>query len=192
LAVRKTETIHVTSEWTLFLDRDGVINKEEEGSYVTKPEHFEFLPGVLQALKSFDSLFSRIVIVTNQQGVGKGLLSADDLDAIHAKMMKGIKEVDARIDKIYYCPDLATTDPPCRKPRIGMAESAKKDFPEIDFAKSIMIGNYITDMEFARNAGLMSILVEDRQRITDENRHLIDYYFSSLLEASLHIKPLEA
>lgn len=174
--------ILIDQSWTLFLDRDGVINKEVQGTYVCKPVDFEFLPGVTDALGRAAELFQTIVVVTNQQGVGKGLLTHEDLKAIHDKMLAGLVSKNGRIDKIYYCPDLVEFKPKCRKPDIGMALSAQKDFPNIDFSRSIMVGNYITDMEFGRNAGMTSVLVEEKERISEENSHLIDYYFDSLLD----------
>lgn len=174
--------IQIDQSWTLFLDRDGVINVEEQGTYVCLPDEFKFLPGVLDGLKIASTLFETIVVVTNQQGVGKGLLTEEDLGNIHHKMLREINAAGGRIDKVYHCPDLVKFEPECRKPNIGMAHSAQNDFPNIEFKKSVMVGNYITDMEFARNAGMLSVLVEEKERISEENSHLIDFYFDSLYD----------
>src|SRR5690349_5498048 len=130
----------VDKTWTLFLDRDGVINGERKDEYVLRLEDFIFLDGSLQALKILNKVFGIIVIVTNQRAVSKGLMTLDDLQNIHYHMMQQIQNLGGRIDKIYYCTD-ANDDSPNRKPQPGMAFQAKQDFPQIDFHKSFMIGN---------------------------------------------------
>ncbi len=126
-----------TPEWSLFLDRDGVINERLPDDYVKKWEEFKFLPGVLDALTAFNQYFSRIFIVTNQAGIEKELYTHQDLKQIHEQMMEYIQYHGGRIDEIYYCPYKGDLDPLCRKPNPGMALEAKKDFPEIDFKKCI-------------------------------------------------------
>lgn len=186
--MKEVGPIEIDSDWSLFLDRDGVINKEEAGTYVLSYDQFEFLPGVLEAMKEFAKMFKYIFIVTNQQCVGKGLLAKGDLEDMHKSMQGDIEKINGRIDAIYYCPDLATENPPNRKPEIGMALQAQKEFPQVDFSRSIMVGNYITDMEFGRNAGMLSVLVEEKERINSENIGLIDYYFKSLFHLSQNVQ----
>ena len=142
------------SNWTLFLDRDGVINKRIPGQYVRLWEEFEFLPGVLEALSLFQSIFGRIVIVTNQQGIGKDLMTEADLEAVHRQMLQEIHATGGRIDGVYHCPDLAYENSFCRKPNPGMAYQAKKDFPEIDFKRSLMAGNSLSDIQFGCRLGM--------------------------------------
>ena len=79
--------LNIDKSWSLFLDRDGVINTRLVDDYVKCWEDFEFLPGVLEAIKCFNKLFSTIVVVTNQQGIGKGLMKVETLNNIHKKMM---------------------------------------------------------------------------------------------------------
>jgi len=143
----------------LFLDRDGVINKRIPGSYVIHPNQFEFLPGVLEAIQYLSTQFDRILVVTNQQGVGKGIFSEPALQRVHEHMLAGIKEAGGRIDKIYACTKLAKDNPPCRKPNTGMGQQAKEDFPEIDFSQSVMVGDSVSDMEFAHRLGMTAILI---------------------------------
>lgn len=142
--------------WTIFLDRDGVINKKL-ASYVTRPSEFEFLPGALDAVKYLSENFIRIVVVTNQQGIGKKLMSHDDLHSVHAHMLRNIELYGGRIDNVYYCPYLATEDPLCRKPNPGMALQAKDDFPDILFEESIMIGDSPSDIGFGNQLGMKTI-----------------------------------
>ncbi len=151
--------------WSLFLDRDGVINKRIQGNYVKTLEEFEFLPGVLDAICQFNKIFKYIFIVTNQQGIGKSLMTNDDLLLIHNHLKDMVKEKGGNINKIYYCPGLAKENPLCRKPNIGMALQAKADFPEVDLSKSIMIGDTESDMLFANNAGMKGIYLSEESLV---------------------------
>ena len=151
----------IDSSWTLFLDRDGTINKRLEGDYVRKPDQFEWLPGVLEALAGLSQLFGRIIVVTNQQGIGKGLMTESDLAEVHGYMLTHVEHAGGRIDAIYHCPALAESGDPCRKPATGMAMQAKKDFPEIDFERSVMVGDGQTDMEFGAKLGMYTLHIQD-------------------------------
>lgn len=162
-----SKTIQVDEKWTLFLDRDGVINKNIEGGYVTSWDEFEFLPDVHRALRYFDMMFGRIVVVTNQQGIGKELMTKDQLHEIHNNMVDAVKAEDGRIDRVYYCPDLEEDESPCRKPEIGMAMWAKRDFPEIDFTKCIMVGDKLSDMRFGLTLGMECFFVTDKEVSVD-------------------------
>ena len=176
--------------WTLFLDRDGVINEEPViDEYILRWEDFHFAPGVLDAIKTFNGIFGTIVIATNQRCVGKGLLTIDGLHFIHDNMMKGITASGGRIDKIYFAPD-RNTDAPNRKPRIGMALQAKADFPQIDFTKSIMVGNRVTDMEFGHNAGMYSVFVATTDPQTPFPHPSVDLRYNNLPEFAMALTKL--
>lgn len=153
--MRSFESSLIDSKWTLFLDRDGVINKRIVGDYVKNYSEFEFLPGVIGALNNLARVFETIVVVTNQQGVAKGLLSIKDLDEIHQRMICQINKYGGRIDGVFSCPHLAASNPECRKPNTGMAKQAKKRFPQIDFARSVMVGDSPSDMEFGERLGMV-------------------------------------
>lgn len=149
----------IDKSWTLFLDRDGVINIEKYQDYVYNYDEFIFYEGVPEALKMLADRFGRIIITTNQKGVGKGLMTETDLHQIHSRMLQDITAVGGRIDGIYYCTSI-DNDHPDRKPQPGMALQAAKDFPDIDLQKSLIIGNNISDMEFGRNAGMHTVFVK--------------------------------
>ena len=151
----------IDKSWTLFLDRDGVINVRLIDDYVKNINEFEFLSGVLDAFKIFAERFGRIIIVTNQQGVGKGLMTLQDVDDVHDFMKKEIDNQKGRIDAIYVCPQLKSDPNNFRKPSPRMAYMAQHDFPEIDFEKSVMIGDSNSDIEFGKNAGMFTILIGD-------------------------------
>lgn len=169
----------VDKSWTLFLDRDGVINHETKGDYVLNWNGFIFHDGVLEAVRFFTETFGRIILVTNQRGVGKGLMTLDDLGNIHTNMLETFNNASARIDKIYYCTDM-DNDSINRKPNPGMAHQAKADFEEIDFTKSIMVGNKPSDMWFGRNAGMHTIYVDTTNPETESPHPAIDLRFNNL------------
>ena len=143
----------VNNSWTLFLDRDGVINHEKEKDYIYHYGEFSFYEGVREALQYLSTRFRRIIVITNQRGVGRRLMSEKDLVAIHEQMLADIEASGGRIHKIYYCTADDDTHPN-RKPNPGMANEALRDFPDIDLSKSIMVGNKLSDMQFGRNAGM--------------------------------------
>ena len=170
--------LNIDKSWTLFLDRDGVINKKLDNDYVKHWIEFEFIDGVFEALKKFDSTFGKIVVVTNQQGIGKNIYRVEDLELIHKNMIYEINYSKGRIDKVYFSPHLHSENHPTRKPNTGMAIQAQKDFPEIDFSKSIIAGDSISDMEFGRNAGMKTIFIAEEQKKDSK----IDFQFKSLIE----------
>ncbi|MFI5134767.1 MAG: HAD-IIIA family hydrolase [Chitinophagales bacterium] len=151
--------------WTLFLDRDGVINKKIENDYIRDLSQFEWLDGVKESLVKCSRLFGKIIIVSNQQGVGKGLMLMKSVEIIHNHIVKTVHDHGGRIDQIYFAPQLKEEDSPMRKPGIGMALQAKKDFPEIDFSKSIMVGDSMSDMEFGNKAGMKTVFITHGKEI---------------------------
>lgn len=151
----------INKDWTLFLDRDGVINVRIVDGYVTKIDEFEFLPNVLDAFKIFNEKFARIIIVTNQQGVGKGIMKNEDVENVHLYMIQQVTNNGGRIDKVYFCPQLKSVADNYRKPNPQMAYFAKNEFPDIDLEKSVMIGDMDSDIEFGKNAGMKTVFVGD-------------------------------
>ncbi|HEX5652907.1 MAG TPA: HAD-IIIA family hydrolase [Chitinophagaceae bacterium] len=148
----------IDKTWTLFLDRDGVINVDKQGSYIFSPEEFVFTEGGPALFKKLTERFGKILVVTNQRGVGRELMTEKTLNAIHQKMLEDINQAGGRIDEIYYCTSVHNDDPR-RKPNPGMAYQAKADFPGIDLTRAIVVGNNISDMKFGRNAGLFTVFV---------------------------------
>lgn len=171
-------------EFTLFLDRDGVINKRLPGKYVRLWQEFLFLPGVLETIATCSEIFGRIIIVTNQQGIGKGLMTTEALDMVHEKMIKAIQKAGGRVDAIYHCPDLRTQNNNCRKPGQEMALRAKNDFPDIDFSKSVMIGDSTSDILFGKRLGMETVFIttnpEEVKKITQKKETLPLHSFFSL------------
>ncbi len=170
------KTLNIDKSWTLFLDRDGVINKKLDNDYVKHSTEFEFADGVLPALATLNNLFGTIVVVTNQQCIGKGIITVDDLELIHKNMLYEVSYLKGRIDKVYFAPQLANENHPYRKPNIGMALQAQQDFPQIDFEKSIIVGDSLSDMQFGKTAGMKTVFISD----TPQTNPLIDFQFKGL------------
>jgi histidinol-phosphate phosphatase family protein len=157
----------INSSWTLFLDRDGVINHQKENGYINTPSEFEFYEGVKETIAACSLHFGKIIVVTNQRGVGKGITTNENLELIHQKMSSDIKAAGGRIDGIYYCTDI-NNDSLNRKPNTGMAFQAKADFPEINFSKSIMIGNSLSDLQFGKKTGMLTVFLTTTNAEPDE------------------------
>jgi histidinol-phosphate phosphatase family protein len=144
---------------TVFLDRDGVINRQRS-NYVTSWDEFEFLPQATDAIRMLNAAGLRVVVVTNQRAVARGLLGIADLTRIHECMCTELKAAGAAIDAIYYCPHdngLCT----CRKPGVGMFLQAQREFPEIDFHRSVVVGDSLSDMQAGMRLGCRLILVTE-------------------------------
>ena len=169
----------IDKSWTLFLDRDGVINQDKEGDYIRHAGEFFFLAGAEEAIQFLNGLFGTTVVVTNQKGIGKGLMTEHDLKGIHDLMQSSLEKIGARIDKIYFAPDLDNNSVN-RKPNPGMAFQAKADFPHIDFSKSIMVGNKLSDMEFGRNAGMATVFLATTNPETAFPHPFVDERYDSL------------
>lgn len=164
----------------LFLDRDGVLNTHILGDYVRNWSMWEWIPGVLPKMAALSQRYKRIFLVSNQQGVGKGCMSQGDLDDIHCRMMSDITAAGGRIDRIYTCTELESSNSPMRKPDIGMALQAQHDFPEVDFSRSVMVGDNMTDMLFARNAQLRAVYITKNNPVPETVRDITDLSADSL------------
>ena len=164
--------------WTLFLDRDGVINERIWGGYVTKPEEFKFLEGVPQAINIFNSLFYKVVVVTNQQGISKKIMTESNLIDLHRYVSEELKKTKAEIHHWFYAKELASDPSNTRKPKPAMAHKAKAMFPEIDFHKSIMVGDTDSDILFGKNLGMKTVRIKTEETINEQ----ADITLSSLYE----------
>ena len=164
----------------LFLDRDGVLNRHIINGYVLSWQQFQWLPQVLPALARLAAAYNRIFVVSNQQCVGKGLLTRRQLDGIHSRMLADIAAAGGRIDRIYVCTDLANSGSTCRKPATGMAQLAAADFPEVDFSRSVMVGDSLSDMQFGYRCGMRCVFVATGDAVPDEVRNYTDILVPSL------------
>jgi HAD superfamily hydrolase (TIGR01662 family) len=163
----------------LFLDRDGVINIEKEGSYIFNPSELHFYDGALEAIAHARKYFDLVLVVTNQRGIGKGLMTTQDLEEIHQCIQEALTQHLGHIDCFYHAPALHSDDL-MRKPNTGMALKAQEDFKDIDFARSVMIGNNYSDMKFGRSMGMKTVFLHTTQPAQELPNEWIDEQYDSL------------
>ena len=171
----------IDKSWTIFLDRDGVINHEIQGTYVRNWKDFVFYPHAVENIAFFNSRFQFLFLATNQRGITKGIMTLEDLHDIHQRMLQRIQEKGGHIDKIYFCVD-AENSSPCRKPNPGMAFQAARDFPEVNLEKALMVGNNVSDMLFGKNAGMKTVFLQTTSPDLPLPHEAIDLHFTDLDE----------
>ncbi len=170
----------IDNDWTIFLDRDGVINERIMGGYVTKPSEFHLLKNVSKAIQTFNEKFKYCFVVTNQQGIAKKIMTTSNLEEVHRYMNTLLENENAKIDKIYFAPGFKNEENSSRKPNPKMGEIAKSEYPEIEFSKSIMVGDTDSDILFGKNLGMKTVRVKTVEEIKVE----ADFTVNSLYELS--------
>lgn len=163
----------------LFLDRDGVINIERPDDYVKDITEFVFIEGSLTAIAKLAPKFDHIFVITNQRGVGRGIMSAGNLQQVHDYMLSEIEKAGGKVSDIYICTDTDSTSIN-RKPNIGMAFQVQRDFSDINFRQSIMVGNSKSDIEFGDKLGMYTVLVGNKYPKEDKIYKLVDAYYENL------------
>jgi D-glycero-D-manno-heptose 1,7-bisphosphate phosphatase len=138
----------------VFIDRDGTIM--EDTDYCSHPDDVRIFPGVLQALRSLKSRGFKLIIITNQSGIGRGFFTFEQYRAVEAEVLRQLG--DGLVDATYYCPDAPGQHSNCRKPAPGMVVRATRDH-HIDISRSFLIGDKEVDVECAHNAGVRAIRV---------------------------------
>jgi len=172
-----------------FLDRDGVINQKAptEDDYITRWEEMRILPGVVEAIALLNQAGFRVIVVSNQRCIAKGLLTTHELDSIHDRMCRELAIVGAKIDGVYYCPHEEQPPCSCRKPEPGMLFAAAIKH-QLDLNSSWMIGDSGKDVEAGRSAGCRTARILRTNLSSDDNADVIA---RSLLEAVHQILRLE-
>jgi D-glycero-D-manno-heptose 1,7-bisphosphate phosphatase len=147
--------------WTVFLDRDGTINrKAPDGDYVRSPKALVLLDGAAEAIARLRSAGARVMVVTNQRGVALGRMSLEDLAEVHQELHRRLAAAGTEVDAIYSCPhDEDSCD--CRKPGPGMFLQAVRDHPSIDLAGSAVVGDSLRDIEAGSRLGMMTVLLRE-------------------------------
>ena len=163
----------------VFLDRDGTINADRE-NYVKEVDEFIFLPGAVEAIKRLSETEYKIIVITNQSGIGKKIITKNKLQEIHRWMVAQLKKHGARIDGIYYCSHHPDAGCGCRKPQPGMFLKAAKDF-RINLSKSWMVGDNPKDVIAARRANVRGIKIG--AKLPKELKLEANHYVKSLLKA---------
>jgi len=173
----------------ILIDRDGVINKDPGGwtehSYVTKWEDFYFLPGAIEALRILKENGIKVVVVSNQAGVGKNYFSEKDLKRVNSLMMKEVEKGGGKIEEVYYCIHRDEDACDCRKPKTGLFEKAAKKYG-IDLKGTYIVGDSDVDIEAGRRLGMKTIFVLSGKVSKEEIEkweEKPDYVFNDLLEA---------
>lgn len=152
---------------TIFCDRDGVLNrKPAEGDYVKSWQEFEWLPNAREAVTLLKKAGWRILLVTNQAGIGKGLYTEKDLADIHEKMQIDLQKMGGAIDKIYFCPHTVQTKCLCRKPEPGMLLQAQKDF-DLDLTLTHFLGDDTKDIETGNRVGAKTVRISEKNSLYD-------------------------
>jgi D-glycero-D-manno-heptose 1,7-bisphosphate phosphatase len=141
----------------LILDRDGVINRDSD-QYIKSPDEWQALPGSLEAIASLTQAGYRIVVATNQSGIGRGLFDMATLNAIHNKMHKAVNQVGGRVEAVFYCPDTDAARSPCRKPNPGMFHAIAKRF-NTSLLNVPAVGDSLRDLQAAAATGSRPLLV---------------------------------
>ena len=144
-------------KYTVFLDRDGVIN-QDSAEYVKDPSEFEFIPKSPEAIALFTQSGFNVIVITNQSMIGRNIASQGRLEAIFGKMKAGVEAAGGRITDIFYCPHVPEDRCSCRKPKPGLIFQAQKKY-RIDLTRSFMVGDSTRDIACARNAGCAKALL---------------------------------
>jgi D-glycero-D-manno-heptose 1,7-bisphosphate phosphatase len=167
----------MTELCTVFLDRDGVLNrKPAEGDYVKRPEELRLLPGAASAVARLNEAGVNVVLITNQRGIGRGVMSEGDYGRVHATLCRRLQSHGAHLDAEYHCPDTASSSP-CRKPNTGLFLAALRDNPRIRFHASWVVGDSPADIAAGRALGCRTVM------IAHVNRSAANYVAPSLVVA---------
>ena len=154
--VNQTDQRNILDGVTVFLDRDGTLNYDP--GYLKVAADLKLLPGVGPALARLKGAGARLVVVTNQSGVGRGIFTLKDLEAIHARLEGLLEQEDAALDAIYLCPHHPDDGCHCRKPEVGMVERAVSEL-HLDLRRSYLIGDHARDIQLAHRVGAKAILI---------------------------------
>lgn len=152
----KRDQTNILFGYSIFLDRDGTLNADP--GYIKSPDEFELFPGVPEALAKLKRAGAKLMLVTNQSGIARGLLSHGDLAAIHEKLRRILNRAGASLEAIYVCPHHPDEGCDCRKPNRGMIDQAVREYG-VDLKRAYMIGDHIRDIQLAQRVGMRSILV---------------------------------
>jgi D-glycero-D-manno-heptose 1,7-bisphosphate phosphatase len=176
------EKISYSNRPAVFIDRDGTINEHVE--YLSEPSKFKEIPGAYEGIKRLQDLGFRIVVVTNQAGIGLGYFSREDLYAVNREMMKQASQQGCSFDKIYFCPHSKADNCECRKPGTYFIERAERDL-SIDVRKSFVIGDMTSDIKFGLDAGAQTVLVKTGRGGEDGMFSVVPHHTAKdLLEAA--------
>ena len=171
---------YLSGQKYIFLDRDGVTNRRPlKAEYVCKPEDFVWLPGSKEAIKRLNDAGYFVILISNQAGIARGVMTEQDFNNVQSKMSSDLKEIGAHIDAVYFCPHGWDEGCECRKPKPGMLYKAQRDY-SINLTECVLIGDDERDIQTAHNADMKGILVTDEYTLADAvndflNGKIIDF-----------------
>jgi histidinol-phosphate phosphatase family protein len=173
----------------VFLDRDGTIN--EEVDYLDDPDRLYLIPGAAEAIRLLNEAGIRVIVVSNQSGVGRGYFSAATVETIHQRLAMQLAEHNARYDAIYFCPHHPTQGCECRKPKSGMLLQAAREHG-IDTQRAFMVGDKISDLCAGRRVGCRTVLVltgygEQARKLCNNSDFKPDYISPNLYDTVQHV-----
>lgn len=150
----------------VFLDRDGTVIEEKD--FIRTPEEIEFVPGSIEAIKLLRNLGYKIVVVSNQSGIGRGILTEKIVTDVNASFLRRLEDEDAAADALYFCPHHPDDNCDCRKPKTGMIERAVGELG-LDLENAVVIGDKLADVKLGKNIGATTVLV-----LTGHGRKVLD------------------
>lgn len=169
----------------VFIDRDGTINIDH--GFVHKIENWQWCDGAIEALKKLDNGGFKLVVATNQSGIGQGMYTVNDMKKVHEFMQNELKKQGVLIAKILFCPHRRDAGCKCRKPKVGMIDGLEEEIGKIDYGSSWMIGDKMADMEFGKNMRVKTALIKSRYWKEAELERKPDIIVESLVEAAERI-----
>ncbi|MDF1696801.1 MAG: HAD-IIIA family hydrolase [Saprospiraceae bacterium] len=161
----------INEDWTLFISRDGVLTQSLKKGFISSVDELIFKPNVLENIGPLTTLFKNIILVTNQEAIGQGFLTHQQLAHVHTALLEQLNFFGGRIDEIYYCPDELHFDSVNRMPNPGLAWQAKKDFPSINFRKSVMIGSSDAEIQFGKNLKMCTVKIGSKAHSAADSTH---------------------
>lgn len=164
---------YLSGQKYIFIDRDGTTNvRPKKAEYICKPEDFIWIDGSKEAIKKLNDAGYFVIMISNQAGIGRGVMTIDDFNAVQDKMQSDLREIGAHIDAVYFCPHSWDENCECRKPKPGMLYKAQKDY-SINLTECVMIGDDERDVETAHNADMKGTLVDDKYKLIDAVNDLL-------------------
>ncbi len=178
------------SDSVVFLDRDGTIIEEKD--FINSPDEIEFIPGSIEGIRTIRKLGYKIIVISNQSGIGRGILTEKMVKEINDSFIQQLRERDAPIDALYFCPHHPDDDCNCRKPKAGMISRAVAEH-KLELEKAVIIGDKLSDIEMGKRIGAKSILVltgygrREREKLPDTTVNP-DFIADDLLGAAKWLK----
>lgn len=178
-----------SKNFCLFLDRDGTINVEK--NFIKDPDDLQLIPGAARAIREARDLGLKVIVISNQSGIARGILTEDSVKGVNKRLIELLSEEGATVDAIYFCPHDADAEHgcTCRKPNSGMFDQAKAEH-NVDFNRSIMIGDRLSDIEAGKRIGAKTVLVltgygaalrQNLEKIPDDIDCVVPTLYDSLL-----------